>query len=310
MSVLLLLTALGLLAFPAWTRRVGKRLTPAEWSRLAGASLLLGVIALELALVLLGLPTVLRAAGVSGLAAACRRFLGELAPGGVSIGWSAAALAVALPLALVRGWRRSTRAAEAMRIETWLGDHSKRGDVELVVLPTAAPMAYSVAGEPGQVVISTGLTDALSPSLLDAVLRHEMAHLRHRHQRFLVALGALECAVPVARRSTAAVRASLERWADEDAAAPGPSARGSVLEALMRVLAVSAAEPAVAAFSSLGLLADRLDALSAPPPHPGRAHRVVAYLPAAAFALLFSGAVLGWMHEAHMMLAMVGACTM
>lgn len=310
MSAVLLVTALGLLAFPAITRRAGRRLAPAEWTRLAGWALLTGVVALELAFVFLGMPTVLELVGVHGLATACRRFLGELAPGGVSIGSSAALLAVALPIALTRAGRRAGRAAENMRVEAWLGEHVPRDEFELVLLPIEAPVAYSVAGEPGQVVVSRGLADALTTMQLDAVLRHEMAHLQHRHQRWLVALGAVEGAVPVLRPSTAAVRGGLERWADEDAAAPSPAARRSVREALVRTLSVIAVEPAVAAFGTLATLNDRLDALAAGAPTPGPARRIVTYLPPGAFGLLCLGAILGRAYEAHMMLAMVDVCAM
>src|SRR6266540_2873754 len=54
------------------------------------------------------------------------------------------------------------------------------------------PVAFSTAGRPGQVVISHGLITALSDSELAAVLRHELAHLHHRHQRYLVLAGAVQ----------------------------------------------------------------------------------------------------------------------
>lgn len=65
------------------------------------------------------------------------------------------------------------------------------------------------------------------------------------------------------RRSTAVVRCGIERWADEDAAAPHPDGRRIVRNAL--VSAVFAATPlGVAAFGAVATIAERAAALQAP----------------------------------------------
>lgn len=54
-------------------------------------------------------------------------------------------------------------------------------DAELIVLNTDKVFAYSIAGKPGQIVVSRGCVDLLSEAELAAVLEHEYAHLRQRH---------------------------------------------------------------------------------------------------------------------------------
>ncbi|MDA2813436.1 M56 family metallopeptidase [Nocardiopsis sp. RSe5-2] len=81
------------------------------------------------------------------------------------------------------------------------------------------PMAMAVPGRRGGVMLSRGLLRMLGRDQLSVVLRHEHAHLRHRHHVYAAA-GALAAALfpplaPVHRR----LRFDLERWADEEAAA-------------------------------------------------------------------------------------------
>src|SRR5690242_10797128 len=107
MSVVILGLGLLLLASPRWLSPLGRSLHPRERMRLGLAGLIAGASLAEVALVLLAVPTVLSAMGVDSLAIACRRLLGDLAPGGLQVGWSAAALAILLPLVAYRGWRRA-----------------------------------------------------------------------------------------------------------------------------------------------------------------------------------------------------------
>ncbi|XGU21755.1 M48 family metalloprotease [Rhodococcus sp. 3Y1] len=73
-------------------------------------------------------------------------------------------------------------------------------------------MAYSVAGKPGFVVATQGLSSALSGGERDAVLAHERAHLSGGHHRIVGACEVLAAVLP---------RVPLF------AAAPLPSARSS-----------------------------------------------------------------------------------
>src|SRR5581483_3338883 len=268
MLLVLLLGGVTLLALPGAARRLGRQLEPAEWARLCLFALVAGAIAIEAAFVLVAAPTALRAAGVPALAAACERMLRPLTPGGPGIGWTAVGAAVAVPVMAGFGALRTRRTQRRCWIEPWIGQHEPLDGHELVVLPTPMPLALAVSDPHPQIVVSEGLVDVLSPAELDAVLRHEAAHLTCGHHHYLRCAGALDHAfsfVPFARRSTKALRAALERWADESAAGVASSSRATVRSALLEVTRVQI-DPAIAAFSAAETLVERLDALDTAPP--------------------------------------------
>ncbi|WP_182262332.1 M56 family metallopeptidase [Rhodococcus sp. UFZ-B548] len=83
------------------------------------------------------------------------------------------------------------------------------------------PMAYSVAGKPGFVVATQGLSSALTGGERDAVLAHERAHLSGGHHRIVGAcevLAAVLPGVPLFAAAPAAVGAIVELSADRHAA--------------------------------------------------------------------------------------------
>lgn len=83
------------------------------------------------------------------------------------------------------------------------------------------PMAYSVAGKPGFVVATQGLSSALTGGERDAVLAHERAHLSGGHHRIVGAcevLAAVLPRVPLFAAAPAAVGAIVELSADRHAA--------------------------------------------------------------------------------------------
>lgn len=307
MTLVLLAIASVMLALPRAARGVGSRILPADWARVTAGFLLVGFVALEISLVLLATPTLLRAVGVEGLANACRRMLGELAPGGVSVGWSAAILAVVLPVLGVNGLHRSRRAQRQMYVEQWLGLHDRREDTELVVLPTRHSVAYSVPGVPPQIVISQGLVEALPADELDTVIRHEHAHLQHHHDAYLRLAAVLERALPFSYASTRVLRVALERWADEDAAGPNPANRATVRRALFRMTDVLEA-PSVAAFSSADTIAERATALERPAVRPSRFCRATAYGALLTLVGMLVVGVAAWAAEVNMMLGMARFC--
>ena len=310
MAAVLVLGGLALLALPGALRRLGRQLPPAEWARLSALVLVVGAAVAEAATVTMAVPTVLRAVGVPALAAACERMLGPLVPGGRGAGWAAAVVAVALPALAAVGALRTRRSQRLFHIEPWLGRHQAFDGYELVVLPTDSPMALAVDGPRPQVVVSEGLCCALSPAELEAVLHHEAAHLAHGHQRYLLLATAVEHAFvfwPLARRSTKALRAALERWADESAAGGGTASRAVVRCALLRVTG-ALVDPALAAFSAAETVVERLDALGAAPPRPSALRRAGVYLP----GLLLGAGVLVllgvWAGEVRAVVAMAGRC--
>ncbi|MGH9152481.1 MAG: M48 family metalloprotease, partial [Acidimicrobiales bacterium] len=180
MAPLLLAGGLVLASLPAVLRRLGRRLGPAEWARLCLAALVSGAALVELGAALWAAPTLLRAMGVPALAMACDRLLGPLLPLGAAGGTLGSLVAVGVPILAWRGGRRTRAQTVALAIEPALGQHQHREGYDLVVLPTAHPLAYSLAGPAPQVVVSEGLCDSLTDAQVDAVIAHEVAHLTHR----------------------------------------------------------------------------------------------------------------------------------
>ncbi len=83
------------------------------------------------------------------------------------------------------------------------------------------PLAYSVAGRRGSVVVSEGLREQLGGTGCAAVIEHERAHLRGRHHLLVELAEALAASapwLPLTERSPTLVRAAVELAADRTAA--------------------------------------------------------------------------------------------
>ena len=110
-------------------------------------------------------------------------------------------------------------------------DHRMEG---VRVLQVAEPLAYCLPGVRSRVVLSRGTITNLSESELTAILRHERAHLRARHDLVLEAFIAVHSAFPRFVRSGNALRAVgllIELLADDAAVrvtGPRPLARALV----------------------------------------------------------------------------------
>ena len=283
MTLMLLFSGLGLMAVPAWARPLSRRLPPAEWARICACLLAAGAAVIEASLLIQAAPTALRAVGLEGIADLCEHALGAVTPGGAPVGVTAAAGAVAIAVCTGRAVLKVRRTQRSTWVEQEIGWHGILGGYHLVVLPSPKPVAFSNGSRFGQVVVTRGLITALSDDQLTAVLCHELAHLRHRHQRYLLVastVGTVLGWLPLVGQGVAALRCALERWADEEAAGPAPSGRANVRAALLRV-AELASLPEVAAFTPPGTVAERLEALQADPTS-GRAFgpRTLVYLPA------------------------------
>lgn len=88
------------------------------------------------------------------------------------------------------------------------------------VLEHATPTAYCLPGRKSRVVLTQGTLSALPASELDAVLAHERAHLRGRHDLLLEYFTVLHHSVPEPVRSAEAlreVRLLIEALADRAA---------------------------------------------------------------------------------------------
>ncbi len=206
---------------------------------------------------------------------------------GLSMGWLWAAVGVVVGLSLSRVvshlWRvrKLSRSADVFR-RAIPDEHG------VVVIDDTAPQAFAVPGGRGVVVVTANLRDALSPDEFDAVVGHERAHLRHRHQTYIQMAEVAARANPILRPWCREVRFAAERHADECAARAG---RAVVARALAKVALLTTAAPRTAP-GRLGIsdgahvVIRRVCALQGPAP---RRQRIVP-LVAAALLLVAVGA--------------------
>lgn len=136
------------------------------------------------------------------------------------------------------------------------------------LLPSHRPYAVTLPGR--AVVISTAMIDLLDADEREIVLAHEHAHARLRHERYLLVAELAAAACPPLRSIARRVNYSLERWAD-DAAAAVCGDRKQVAVTLGKIALLTGPSSAgVLGFAGLGVSA-RMNALLAPPiAHPHR----------------------------------------
>lgn len=138
---------------------------------------------------------------------------------------------------IVAAETRRRRAHHRMVVDL-LGDHRHGSGVR--VIDVAEPLAYCLPGIRSRVVLSKGTLSALSHSEVQAILRHERAHLRARHDLVLESFIAVHTAFPRFVRSGSALRAVrllVELLADDAAVravGPAPVARALVACAAAR----------------------------------------------------------------------------
>ncbi len=174
-------------------------------------------------------------------------FLGEIDPLGAPL-WSA--YVVVLGLTLTVGGRlilavvqvgvttRRRRSHHRMLVDildaSRAGAHSRTGRGDLRILNVEQPLAYCLPGVRSRVVVSEGALSTLDPTEVTAILTHERAHLRARHDLVLEAFTVAHAAFPRFVRSASAldaVRLLIELLADDAAvrtAGPTPLARALV----------------------------------------------------------------------------------
>ncbi|BBY83603.1 M56 family metallopeptidase [Mycolicibacterium pulveris] len=175
--------------------------------------------------------------------------------------------------------------------------HLPAGGYGLRILDVDQPLAYCLPGVRSRVVVSEGTLTALADNEFAAILSHERAHLRARHDLVLEMFTAVHAAFPRFVRSASAlgaVRLLIEMLADDAAvrtAGPTPLAR-----ALVACAGGPTPSGALAAGGPTTLLRVRRLA--------GRGNSVVlgmaAYLAAAAVLVVPTYAVaLPWLTELH-----------
>lgn len=311
MSLVLVAVGVTLVLLPALVADASRQLRPAEWARLAAGATWLGLRSVQVGLLLTAAPTVLGAVGVESVAEACHRLAGPVASGaaGASPAWASAVAFAALTLRSRAVRSRAGRDQQTAHIEHWLGRHHAIGGAELVVLPTERIVAYAASGLPPQVVISDGLVEALTDDELSAVVRHEQAHLHHRHDRYLVLATVVEGALgwfPGVRRSTRTLRLSVERWADESAA-DSPGARDEIRRALLKTAETLVA--AVPAFTAACTIVERLEALDTAPPEPSTRQRAAVAAPLLGLGVLVAVCLVSWIvYTHHAFIGLLGTC--
>jgi Zn-dependent protease with chaperone function len=168
------------------------------------------------------------AAGARSLPAAIR--LLSLATGAVLLLLLSGAL-LAASAAVLRA-RRRQRALLTLLAH---GDPKVPG---ALVVDHPAAAAYCVPGLRSAIVISAGTLDLLDQAELAAVLAHERAHLRERHDLVLLPFTALLQAFSwsvTARQAHAAVALLVEMLADDQALRHRPVAARELATALIRV---------------------------------------------------------------------------
>jgi hypothetical protein len=287
MSLALALIGVVLLLLPGLSQRVPRHLRPAECSLLIAVALSSGLLLLEFGLALVALPTFF-GSRYDFLGMHTPYALAHLPAGSPILGWPAAALAVVIALL-------TFRAALQMRTLRKLTDVAGFGERrnivghEVVVLPTPSIVAFASSGGDGRVVLSSGLIDSLPAEHVEAVVRHEAAHVNHSHQRLLALAELVERGaghlLPPIRRSTDALRLYVERWADE--AAAGQYCRQQVCAAVSSFVARlhdNGEQPAA--------VEERIRALTTDPTTPTSRRRVMTYSPVvglSAFGFVFVG---------------------
>jgi Zn-dependent protease with chaperone function len=131
------------------------------------------------------------------------------------------------------------------------------------VLDHPTPVAYCLPGRRPRVVLSVGALRALVPTQVVAVLAHERAHLRERHDLVVLPFVAWGATAPFVRGmviAQVAVAALIEMRADDVAAA-----RAEPAELACALRTVGGAAPAAAVGSFVTALDRRLARITAPP---------------------------------------------
>src|SRR3954462_4364198 len=254
--------------------RLGRRLPPATAVRLLTAAMLVTALATGFVLTVAGMLVLAQIPLVAALGHYSARALASglplpIAAGGLAAGTVCGLLAAALRRAALSGRDLVLAAVACRRLRPAVDG--------LGVVDDDEPDAYTLPGIGGRVVVSTAMLRALPADERRVLLAHEAAHLSRRHHLWVQAAEVAAAANPLLPPAARAVRAAVERDADEVAAtevgdrtlAARALARAGLARATARRNATMAAAPAGAD----GGVADRARALLAGPP---KRHRALA----------------------------------
>ena len=256
-SVLLGVSASGL----------GRRLPPGTAVRLLTAAMLVTALATGFVLAVAGVLVLAQIPLVAALGHWSAHVLGSGLPVPVVAGGLAALtvcglLAAALRRAALSGRDLVLAAVACRRLGPAVGG--------LVVVDHEEPDAYALPGIGGRVVVSTAMLRALPADERGVLLAHEAAHLTCRHHLWVQAAELAAAADPLLLPAARAVRAAVERDADEIAAGEVGdrvlAARALARAGLTRAAARREAVPEVALAGADAAVAERARALLAGPP--------------------------------------------
>jgi Zn-dependent protease with chaperone function len=158
------------------------------------------------------------------------------------------------------------------------------------VLDHPLPVAYCLPGLRSRLVVSAGVLDALDPPAVKAVLAHEQAHLRERHDLVVLPFVAWGATAPFVRGmvcAQVAVAALVEMRADDVASA---AVTPKQLTGALRT--VGGAAPAAALSSFTDALDRRLLRITSPPAPLPAAVRVLVRLAAIGLLAVPTGLLL------------------
>jgi hypothetical protein len=220
-------------------RRLAEWLPPrtATWLLAGGAVTLAGTSSTMLGVLVLA--AAVRVPPVAAFAHISLRTLvrGDSTP--VPLGIAAAALLVTAALAALWAALRRTRALISAHREA----RGLPGSAQVVVVADEAADAYAAPGWPGRIVVTSGMMQALGAAERRVLLAHERAHVTGHHYLFTAAARLAAAANPLLRPVSEAVHYSIERWADEQAAA-ATGDRSLAARAVARAALAAAEAPA------------------------------------------------------------------
>jgi Zn-dependent protease with chaperone function len=258
-------------------RPLAERLPPVAATWLLSVSALLLAAASSAVLGMLALTAVVRVPVVDLLGKMSGQVISSDDPASVPVALAAGALLAAAAASAARAlWRRAVALLAADRQARQLP-----GSGQVVVTDDDAADAYTLPGLPCRIVITSGMLRALNGPEQRVLLAHERAHAAGLHYLFGTAARLAAAANPLLHPVTAAVGYTMERWADEHAAAVAGGRELAARAIARAALAATAAPPGRApgpgvlgAVTRLtrsrrpGPVPRRVAALLRPPPQP------------------------------------------
>jgi Zn-dependent protease with chaperone function len=206
--------AVPLLAAVA-ARPLSRRLPPAAATWLLAGSAVVLAAASSAVLGLLALTALLRIPALDAAGGMSAEVLTRHNPASLPVALVAGALlAVSVTAAAGALWRRVAALTAAFGQARRLP-----GARQVVVTDEETADAYTLPGWPCRIVVTAGMLRALTTGEREVLLAHERAHAAWFHYLFTSAARLAAAANPLLRPVAGAVGYTVERWADEHAAA-------------------------------------------------------------------------------------------